>query len=226
MILRYILLMCLSTVAIAEDGNNDPLEPFNRKVYAFNDFADSKILKPVAKGYRKVAPRFVRLGIGNVFSNLSDVNTSINNVLQGKVVAGASDFSRLLVNTTIGLGGLFDPASRIGLEKHDEDWGQTFAVWGLPRGPYVVLPFLGPSTLRHTILRPLDSALDPVVYLNPVSHRNWVYALRVVDTREGLLDAEKVMFGAKYIFLRDAYLQRRDYLVKDGKVEDPFADDF
>lgn len=226
---RIILLMCLSVAAFstfAEEETEDSLESFNRKIYAFNEFADSKVLKPVAKGYRKVTPGFVRRGIGNVFSNLDDVNNSLNNVFQGKFVDGASDFSRLLVNTTIGVGGIFDPASSIGLKKHQEDWGQTFAVWGMPAGPYVVLPFLGPATLRHAALRPVDAIADPLAYLHPVDHRNWLYALRIIDDREGLLDAEKVMFGERYVFLREAYLQRREYLINDGAVDDPFADDF
>lgn len=223
---RFILLMSLSVSVLAQDGTEDPLESLNRKVHGFNEFADSKVLKPAARGYRKVTPRFVRSRIGNVFSNLDDVNNSLNNIFQGKFVYGASDISRLLLNTTIGLGGMFDPASGIGLKKHNEDWGQTFAVWGLPAGPYVVLPFWGPATLRHAVFRPLDATADPLTYLHPVSHRNWLYALRIVDDRESLLDAEKAIFGERYIFLREAYLQRRDYLINDGEVEDPFADDF
>lgn len=223
---KFILLMCLSVSVLAQDDTEDPLESLNRKVHGFNEFADSKVLKPAARGYRKVTPRFVRRRIRSVFSNLDDVNNSINNVFQGKFIAGASDVSRLVLNTTIGLGGMFDPASGMGLKKHQEDWGQTFAVWGMPAGPYVVLPFWGPATLRHAVFRPLDATMDPLTYLHPVDHRNWLYALRVVDDRESLLDAERAIFGERYVFLREAYLQRRDYLINDGEVNDPFADDF
>ncbi|MBD3649429.1 MAG: VacJ family lipoprotein [Pseudomonadales bacterium] len=226
--LIFLMLLGIFAPAVAaeEETNVDPLEPFNRKIHAFNDFADQKVLKPVAKGYRKVTPQFLRNRIGSVFDNLKDVNNAVNNVLQGKFKAGTSDVGRLLINTTIGLGGLWDPATRMGLGKHEEDWGQTFAVWGIPDGPYLVLPFLGPSSFRNAASRPFNSTLDPLFYLHPSDHRNTLYMIRVIDDRAGLLEAEKAVFGDKYIFYREAYLQRREYLVKDGEVSDPFAEDF
>lgn len=229
-VVRPVLLLATLSLSLPlvaqEETNVDPLEPFNRKIHAFNDFADQKVLKPVAKGYRKVTPQFVRRRIGNVFSNLADVNNGINNLLQGKFGAGAGDFGRLLINTTVGIGGIFDPATGMGLVKHEEDWGQTFAVWGIPDGPYLVLPFLGPSSFRNASSRPFNSALDPVVYLHPERDRYVVYMTRIIHDRSTLLDAEKAIFGDKYIFYREAYLQRREYLIKDGEVSDPFAEDF
>ena len=221
----------LSTTAMAENDEDefadpDPWVRANRVTQNFNNFADRILLRPVAVAYRKVIPRFARHGIGNVFSNLGDVGNAVNNILQGKVANGASDLARVLINSTVGLGGLFDPASRIGLDEHEEDSGQTFAKWGVPTRPYVVIPGLGPSSVRDGLARILDGALDPVRYLYPVPHRNGTYALRAIRERADLLNVEGIVFGDKYIFYRDAYLQRREYLVNDGEVSDPFADDF
>lgn len=225
-ILSIAVMLCLCGPALGEEQEVDPLEGFNRKIFAFNAFADKYALKPVAKGYDTITPDFVQRRVGNFFANLNDLNNGVNNLLQGKPKAGVGDFGRLLINTTVGLGGLFDPATRLGLDKHEEDWGQTFGVWGIGEGPYVVLPFLGPSTLRHAFGRPVNSVLDPVAYLHPERDRYLVYLLRIIDDRAALLEAEKAIFGDRYIFMRGAYLQRREYLVKDGEVSDPFAEDF
>ena len=208
----------------AASAQDDPWEPINKKVYGFNEGADKLVLKPIEKTYTKVVPQFARNNIRNVFSNLSDVSIATNNLLQGKPLRSFSDLGRIIVNSTLGLAGLFDPASGLGLVKHNESFGQTLTVWGVPKGPYIVLPLLGPSTLTDAIARPFDSALDPVRYLYPVDHRNTTFAARVIDGRAGLLAAESVVFGDRYIFLRDAYLQRRNYLVNDGNVEDDFDD--
>jgi len=162
--------------------------------------------------------------VGNVFSNLDDVANGVNNLLQGKPLKSLSDLGRILTNTSLGLGGLFDPASGFGLIKHNESFGQTLSVWGVPAGPYLVLPLLGPSTLTDVVSRPFDSRLGPLRYLHPVDHRNLTYGLRLVDQRGSLLAAESLVFGDRYVFLRDAYLQRRNYLVNDGEVEDDFDD--
>lgn len=196
----------------------------NQKVQAFNDSADRYVLKPIAKGYDTVVPQFARTSVGNFFSNLDDVTNGVNNGLQGKPLRAVSDLGRIVVNTTLGLGGLFDPASGLGLVKHNESFGQTLSVWGVPKGPYLVLPFLGPSTLTDAVARPFDSRLDPVRYLYPVDHRNRTYGARLIDQRASLLNLESTVFGDRYIFFRDAYLQRRNYLVNDGKVEDDFDD--
>lgn len=227
--MKWFYLVCAlacSGVAWAEDVDPDPWQGVNRATHAFNETADKYFLKPVARGYDKITPKFVRRAVGNFFSNLDDVNNLANNLLQGKMGAGISDLGRLLVNSTIGLGGILDPASSMGLEKHEEDFGQTFSVWGLPRGPYLVIPFLGPSTVTDALGRPVNGVLDPLIYMHPVDHRNRLLFTRVVHDRAQLLSAERAVFGDRYIFIRDAYLQRRQYLVNDGKVNDPFADDF
>jgi phospholipid-binding lipoprotein MlaA len=203
---------------------SDPLEGMNQVTYRFNNTADKYVLKPFAQGYTTITPKPIRRGISNFFGNLGDVNNSVNNVLQGKLRKGLGDLLRIVVNTTIGIGGIFDPASKMGLTKHSESFGQTLTVWGVPQGPYVVLPFFGPNTLTDALLNPLNPRLDPLRYLYPVDHRNSLFALRAVDDRADLLAAESLVFGDRYIFIRDAYLQRRNYLVLDGEVEDEFDD--
>lgn len=207
------------------EKNPDPWERFNRRMHRFNDVADRFMVRPIAKVYRKV-PKPIKRSAGNVFGNVRDVGDGVNNILQGKIKNGLSDFLRVTINTTIGLGGLFDPASRMGLNDHQEDFGQTLASWGMPPGPYVVLPFLGPTTLRDAVSRPMDTSLDAVRFLEPVAHRNSVYGLRLVHGRSELLAVEGVMFGDRYLFIRNAYLQRREFLVNDGEVDDPFGDEF
>jgi phospholipid-binding lipoprotein MlaA len=217
--LMMLALSCSNVLA-----EEDPWIGFNQKVQAFNDGTDRFLLKPVAQGYQAVVPRFARNSVGNFFSNLDDVTNAVNNVLQGKPLRGVSDVGRILINTTLGLGGLFDPASGLGLVKHNESIGQTLSVWGVPKGPYVVLPFLGPSTLTDALSRPFDSRLNPVRYLHPVYHRNRTFGLNLIHQRASFLRAEDAIFGDRYIFFRDAYLQRRNYLVNDGQVADDFDD--
>jgi phospholipid-binding lipoprotein MlaA len=204
----------------------DPWWAVNEKTHNVNDALDRSIVRPVALGYRKVIPGFIRNRVSNVFSNIGDINDAVNNTLQGKFAHGMNDIGRLLVNTTIGIGGLFDPASAMGFTDHQEDFGQTLARWGVPSGPYLVLPFLGPSSVRDGIGRILDGRVNAVRYLDPVAHRNSVSALNVVQLRTDLLPADSVVFGDKYIFYREAYMQRRTFLVNDGVVEDDFDDDF
>ncbi len=204
---------------------HDPFESFNRRMFAFNDAADRWVLKPVARGYRWVTPQFLEDGIGNIFSNVSEVSNIFNNLLQGKVRDSGRDTSRLLINSTVGLLGFFDVASRWGLPPSNEDFGQTLGAWGVSSGPYLVLPLLGPRTLRDGLAMPVDGLTDPVVYIDDVSVRNSLIVLRVVDGRARLLSAEDMIRGDRYSFMRDAYLQRREFLVNDGVVEDGFGDD-
>ncbi len=223
------LLFSLSVTAETEEDtfvDPDPWVKLNRGTHNFNDFLDTRLLRPVAVGYKKILPRFARTGVNNFFSNLRDVDDAINNILQGKLGAGLSDVGRILVNTTIGIGGLFDPATPMGMLDHEEDFGQTFAVWGVPTGPYFVIPGLGPSTVRDGVGRILDGFAYPLLYLSPKSHRYGLYTLEFVQDRTDLLSLDGVVFGDKYIFYRDAYTQRREFLVNDGEVSDPFADDF
>lgn len=224
-----ILLLALAPLASAADPGNagggtnpDPLIKINRVTNKFNDFLDKILLRPVAKAYVTVVPSFVRARVTHFFGNLADVNSSLNSFLQGKPKDGFRDLGRIVMNTTVGIGGLFDPAGAVGLADHDEDFGQTLAVWGVPRGPYLVLPLLGPSTLEDAIGSPLNSLVDPLRWLYPVPQRNGLYLLHAVDERASLLPMESAVFGDKYIFYRDAYLQRRNYLIHDGKVKDTF----
>lgn len=208
----------------------DPLEPLNRGIHEVNDFTDRVLLKPVAKGYKAVVPSFARRGVSNFFDNLGTPRSSLNNFLQGKPARGFDDIARFLFNSTIGLGGLIDVASHGGLEEYDEDFGQTLAVWGVPNGPYVVLPFLGPSTLRDTFVRPADIVLDPLLYYDETSVRDKLIVLQIIDLRTGLLSADRLLEDSKdkYITIRESYLQNRNYVIHDGDppIDDDFYDDF
>ena len=206
-------------------ANADPWEPMNRKIYAFNDTADRYLVKPVAKGYRWVMPDFLENGVSNVFANLFEVTTVANDLLQFKFGQAASDTGRFLINTTVGLGGFFDVANKVGLEKHNEDFGQTLGYWGVKSGPYVVLPFLGSSTVRDGAMLVPETFTSPIGYVDHVPTRNSSYLLEKLDERVSLLDAEDLISGDPYTFIRNAYLQRREYLVKDGVVEDDFGDE-
>lgn len=216
----------MTTGAMAEDAKNpDPWEGFNRSVYTFNDTMDRYFMKPVAQSYRAVTPDPVEDGISNVFDNLLEVRNIINDILQWKWGQAANDTGRFLVNSTVGVVGLFDVAQHIGLPENDggEDFGQTLAVWGVGSGPYVVIPFLGPSTLRDGLGLPVDSQMDLIGYIDHVPTRNTTWGAGFVDTRAGLLEAEELISGDRYTFMRDAYLQRREYVINDGAVEDDFG---
>lgn len=210
----------MSACATTHDNPRDPWEGVNRSVFSFNEGLDKAIIKPVAQGYDYVAPVPVKTGIGNFFSNIGDVFIAVNNLLQGKVNDAASDTGRVMINTTVGILGLFDVASELGLEKHEEDFGQTLGRWGVGDGPYVVLPLFGPRTLRDTAGLAVDLYVDPVANEGHVATRNTLTTTRLVDQRADLLPADKVIEGAaldKYSYLRDAYLQRRKSLIYDGK---------
>lgn len=197
----------------------DPLEPMNRAVYTFNEGLDTVLIKPLATIYEGVVPEFIRSGISNMFSNVNDIIVALNNLLQGKVNAAGSDVSRVIVNSTVGVLGFFDVASKIGLEKNDEDFGQTLGYWGVGDGPYLMLPFLGPRTLRDAAGTVVYVAVDPISHIDPPRDRNQVAALRLISDRANLLGASKVLETAAidpYEFLRDAYLQRRRNLIYDG----------
>jgi phospholipid-binding lipoprotein MlaA len=191
----------------------DPYEGFNRAMFSFNDTVDTYALKPVATAYRNVLPNFVQTGVNNFFGNLADAWTGVNNLLQGKGEAGMSDVTRFALNSTLGIVGLFDIASEAGLQKHKEDFGQTLGTWGVPSGPYLMLPLLGPSTVRDTVALPLDIKGDIWAYKEPVYIRNTGTALRVVDQRSNLLNATSLLEDAaldRYEFIRDGFLQRRE----------------
>ena len=199
----------------------DPLEPFNRAIYKVNDGLDKVIMKPIATVYKGILPQFVRTGVTNFFNNLSDILTALNNLLQGKVADAVSDVGRIAVNTTVGIAGLIDVGTHIGLEKHKEDFGQTLGRWGVADGPYLQVPLLGPSSFRDTVGSFVDFKLDPVrwIWRNHIAVRNSLWGLYYVNLRANLLDSTKILDEAAldpYEFQRDAYLQRRRSLVYDG----------
>jgi phospholipid-binding lipoprotein MlaA len=198
----------------------DPLERMNRHVFEFNDRVDRAVLKPIAQGYVTVVPEPVRTCVSNFFANLGDVSNAANNLLQGKPIEAVSDICRIAINTTVGVLGCFDVASKMGLEKHNEDFGQTLGRWGLGSGAYLVLPFLGPSSVRDAVGRVPDAYVDPAnAGGDSVRARNALFALETIDLRARLLDAGRLVEAAaidKYRFTRDAYLQRRRNLVYDG----------
>lgn len=201
-------------------GLNDPLEPMNRGIHSFNEAVDKAVIKPVAQGYDDVLPGFAKTGVRNFFSNLNDVTVLANNVLQFKLEQSASDFLRLAFNSTFGMFGLLDIASEMGLRKHDEDFGQTLGRWGVDTGPYLVLPFLGPSDFRDTVGYLVDTEYtDLVMRHDDVATRNPTLALRVISRRADVLEAKEAVDRAaldSYEFMRDIYLERRKSLVYDG----------
>lgn len=210
---------CASLPDGARRSPADPLEPVNRGIFAFNEALDDAIARPVARAYRTAVPELVRVHVSNVFSNLGDVLTSANQLLQGKPLLALSDAGRVVINTVFGLGGLVDIASDLGLEKHREDFGQTLGRWGAPAGPYIVLPVFGPSSVRDGVGYLVDLNTDPLLAMNDLYWRRGLFGLRLVNTREQLLDAERVVQGIaldRYSFIRDAYLSRRRSQVYDG----------
>jgi phospholipid-binding lipoprotein MlaA len=219
-----LVLLCVSVIGCAAQPNrrNEPYDPFervNRVTFRFNEAADRAVAKPLAKAYRRVTPRLVRTGVSNFLDNLAYPVTIINDLLQGKIKVFFRDTGRLVINSTVGIGGIFDLASADGLEKNDEDFGQTLGKWGLRPGPYIVIPLLGPSDLRDGTGRIADIWMDPRHYFS----NNWwtwsLWGVELVDLRARLLDTDKAFSGVydRYAFLRNAYLQRRQYLVTDGQ---------
>ncbi len=209
-------------------ARKDPFEPMNRAVFGFNEFLDENALEPAARAYEAVVPELFRYMIGNFFSNLGDVWTSVHQVLQGKPREAASDLARVTINSVFGFAGVVDIASELGLEKHREDFGQTLGRWGVGSGPYLVLPFFGSSSLRDGLGLAADLAADPLRRIDSEGRENNMWALRVVDTRASLLRAGRVVEGAaldKYGFMRDAYLQRRHNQVWDGEPPPEDYDD-
>lgn len=217
-----VLLLALSLAGCASGPTadpRDPLEPFNRGVYRFNDAVDTAVLKPVASTYRDVMPVRVRQGIGNFFGNLEDVWSFVNNALQFKGQAAIDSLRRVGVNTILGWGGVFDVATEMDIEKHTKDFGHTLGYWGVGSGPYLVLPLLGSSTLRDTVALPVDWKGDLVANIPHIPTRNTAEALRVVDERSDLLKASTMLEEAaldRYTFVREAFLQRRRSVIFDG----------
>jgi phospholipid-binding lipoprotein MlaA len=233
---RFLILACVVLLgsgcasAPGRTTNDDPWVGFNRGVYKFNDTVDRATLKPVAKGYRKITPRWIRTGVGNFFSNLSYPATIVNQFLQGKPKLGLQDTGRFLVNTTLGVGGLVDVATKVGLQANDEDFGQTLAVWGVNSGPYLTLPFFGPSSLRDAPSRVADYFLAPLTYIDGIPwEAEWgMRGLDLVHSRSELLSLDPTLQSTfdPYAFMRDAFVQQREYVIFDGNPPPEQLEDF
>ena len=225
------LALCLLLPAASASGqarepvaDQDPFVGANRVIFGFNEYFDNLLLRPLALTYTNFVPSPLRAGVNNFFGNVDDINTMANNLLQGKVADAVSDCGRILINSTVGIGGLFDVASELGLPKHQEDFGQTLGVWGVEPGPYIVLPIFGASSVRDTFGFVIDSFANPVYYMEHDRARVSTYGLERVDWRSELLSIEDLVTGDSYLFIREAQFQSREFAINDGEVDDPFAD--
>ena len=218
----YLLsILFLSSYAFTEI---DPLKDLNQKTHNLNQTLDLQVASPVARFYKRITPDFIEIGVTNFTQNVEDLSIGVNNILQGKIKSGFSDLGRFTLNSTIGIAGFLDIATDMGLEKHDEDFGQTLAVWGVPDGPYLVLPGLGPSTMRDTLAMIPDAFLTPLWLIDHDRTSYSLTAIDLIDTRARYLGLESVVIGDEYLFYRDAYLQSRQFEIKDGEIEDDFDD--
>ncbi len=218
---------CVTLPPNSPRSPQDPWEPWNRGVYKFNDAIDRGIAKPVARAYVRAVPKPIRTGISNFFSNLNTPTVMINDALQGKFKAAANDLGRFLLNTTVGIGGLLDPATSAGLDRDDEDFGQTLGHWGVHAGPFLELPLLGPSDLRDAPATVVDAYTNPRQYIHNTDVKYGLLLPLLVDRRAALLPYDETLKNVfdKYVFIRDAYLAHRAYLVSDGKItEEPLID--
>lgn len=207
----------------ASAQTEDPWRTTNERVFRFNDFFDQLLVRPIASTYTIFVPRVARQGIGNFFSNIDDINVFVNDLLQLKFSAAVSDSGRFLINSTLGIAGILDIASDLGLRKNEEDFGQTLGRYGIGTGPYVVLPVFGSSNLRDAFGLVLDTLFNPIQYQDEASLRLTLFLLEEIDSRSGLLALDELVIGNKYLFFREAYVQRREYLLSDGQVEDVFG---
>ena len=221
----YFLIFILFSFSLYAEDINDPFEDINRVTFEFNESLDRKFLKPVAQTYSK-APKPIKKGITNFFNNLEEVETTVNQVLQGKPKLALNDLTRFVINSTIGLGGFIDVATKMGLTRHEEDFDQTLALWGVPSGPYIMLPALGPSSLRDTLSRPFSSFLSVTFHMTESDVNIALKGIDALETRERLLEIESLIYGDRYDFGKDSYIQYLNYEVKDGvDVEDEFLEE-
>lgn len=219
----FFLLFFLSNIAVGED---DPFEEYNRKVWAFNEFLDDNFAKPTAEIYTSFTPDFIEVGITNFFRNLNELDNTANQLLQGKPLLAINDFSRFLINSTIGLGGFIDVGSRFGLERHDEDFGQTLGVWGVGSGPFLMIPLYGPSTPRGLAGRSVSSVLSGTFAIEETDVRIGITALDALETRARYLEVETLIIGDRYSFIRDSYMQYQEFESSDGENQtDDFIED-
>ena len=215
------LLLSINTFAI-----DDPFEEYNRKIWAFNEFLDDNLAKPTAEVYTSITPNFIEIGISNFFRNLNELDNTANQLLQGKPLLAANDFSRFLINSTIGFGGLIDVGSSFGLERHDEDFGQTLGVWGVSSGPFLMIPIYGPSTPRGLAGRSVSSVLSGTFAIEETDVRLGITALDALETRARYLEVETLIIGDRYSFIRDSYMQYQEFESNNGEDQpDDFVDD-
>jgi len=222
------ILIILSFICfdIFSDEVNDPFENVNRNIYEFNEKVDQIALKPTATLYSNITPMILKKGISNFFDNINEIDNSFNQLLQGKPLKSINDLSRFAINTSLGFGGLIDVASEFGLVEHDEDFGQTLAVWGFGEGPYLMLPFLGPSNGRDIFSRPVTSFFEGTFHMDNTNVTISLATLDAIETREKLLQIESLISGDEYAFIKDSYSQSRTYEINDGLVlEDSFVDE-
>ena len=225
--LAMVILLILSGCSTTGAAKNDPFEPMNRAIFSFNEVVDDNILKPVAKTYKYITPDPIETGVSNVFSNIGEVSTIANDVLQLTFNQAGHDILRFSINTTLGVLGIFDVATSMGLTKNKEDFGQTLGYWGMPQGPYLVLPFLGASSFRDAPGLYADMQISPVEQLHNKEELA-ANTLNIVNLRARLLRASKILDTAakdKYIFIRESYLQKRELLVNDGENAETFEID-
>lgn len=223
--LFLVLLLSLApaTTAVANE-DIDPWEPFNRKVFAFNEGLDRYILKPVARGYRAITPDPVERGVTNFIKNIYEFNTIFNSVLQGRPADAFDSTGRFIINSTVGVLGIFDVATRMGIEHNPADFGQTLAVWGVPSGPYVMLPMLGPRTVRSGSANLVDAYFSlPSLYGDDPAYIAFA-VVETIDIRAQLIKADELISGDRYIFVRQVYLQQREAFINEGVIQDSFSD--
>lgn len=219
------LTFALPQAQAKEEGRNvDPLESINRPLFALNDGLDRLLIRPLAIGYDFILPDFAQRGMGNFFANMYDANAAVNSVLQGRLAGAAQSSGRFLVNSTVGVLGFVDVASAIGISPYRTDFGHTLAIWGVPQGPYVMVPLFGPRTFRSGTGTIFDSFVSVQANIDAVPLRNTIWGLELVDGRSRFLRVDDLVSGDRYIFVRDAYLQQREIFVNDGVVVDTFSD--
>ena len=225
--MRIQLLLIVSLLVLsfsAKSQDYDPWMRLNKHFFSVNDYFDQLLVRPVALTYTNVTPRFFQVGVGNVFDNLQDVNVAINDFLQFKIEDGLSDSGRIFVNSTIGIGGILDVATSMGLYRNEEDFGQTLGVWGFDAGPYVFLPVFGASNLRDSVGMIIDALFNPIRYIESIESRYALYLADELYFRSSLLAYDELIIGDRYLFVREAYIQNREYVVNDGEVINEFDD--
>ena len=225
--MRIQLLLIVSLLVLpfsAKSQDYDPWMRLNQHFFSVNDYFDQLLVRPIALTYTNVTPRFFQVGVGNVFDNLQDVNVAINDFLQFKIEDGLSDSGRIIVNSTVGIGGILDVATSMGLYRNEEDFGQTLGVWGFDAGPYVFLPVFGASNLRDSVGMIVDALFNPIRYIESIESRYALYLADELDFRSSLLAYDELIIGDRYLFVREAYIQNREYVVNDGEVTNEFGD--